>query len=387
MKCNICGTENENGLKFCIRCGNSISPQNNSEPFIPRLDPDRVSMPQVGSMPLPPQQNFNMPPPPPMYNQYAQPQIIGYDPNGMPIYAPPPMYNQYAQPQIIGYDPNGMPIYVPPPVYNQYAQPQIIGYDPNGMPIYAPLPMYNQYAQPQIIGYDPNGMPPPPAPQQLQQNNHAMPEIPSLSLPELPEAPENDKVDVSDDFWSFFDGGESPKNKDFQPADDFFGKSELNADSVKKSNKKQNTYMNDLPVVDAEKLEKHDPAKFSRMYMKNTDDVNSNDLKAGVRRKSDNATMGATKKVDAGRLSVKLKIKSRIAMNSAKEANADDLETYVPKHKEALMPQADKAVEAMPKRINPYESELDAIELPEYMKAKKKKREEIAEIPSLPKVK
>ena len=40
----------------------------------------------------------------------------------------------------------------------------------------------------------------------------------------------------------------------------------------------------------------------------------------------------------------------------------------------------------MPKKKNPYESELDKYELPEYMKAKKTVKEETIEIPSLPKV-
>ena len=51
------------------------------------------------------------------------------------------------------------------------------------------------------------------------------------------------------------------------------------------------------------------------------------------------------------------------------------------------MGSADHAVEAMPKRSNPYQNELDEIELPEYMQAKKTQREEIAEIPSIPKIK
>ena len=48
--------------------------------------------------------------------------------------------------------------------------------------------------------------------------------------------------------------------------------------------------------------------------------------------------------------------------------------------------QAERAVEALPKKVNPYESELDKIELPEYMQAKKTSREETIEIPDLPQV-
>ena len=50
------------------------------------------------------------------------------------------------------------------------------------------------------------------------------------------------------------------------------------------------------------------------------------------------------------------------------------------------MGQAERAVEALPKKVNPYESELDKIELPEYMQAKKTSREETIEIPDLPQV-
>lgn len=405
MICSMCGTENENGMKICMRCGSNLAVTMNDEPFIPRLDTDRVSLPQAGSTPMPSQQVYSQPnnPQQPVNNPYmnapppvySQPQIVGYDPSGMPIYAPPPMYNQYAPPpQIVGYDPNGMPMYAQPmPMYNQYAPPpQIVGYDPNGMPVYAPPPMYNQYGQPQNMGY-----PPPPQPQGMQ----SMPDMPVITPPEPPEEKKKEeKVDVPDDFWAFFDGGKSSKHREEQSADDFFGKSShgnamgdismsgLDIDSLRRAEKKKNSYMSDTPIVDADKLEKNDPSKLNQMYMKKAESVNSNDLMgSGLRRRtSERDKMGATKQVDAGKLSVKLKVKSRISMGSAGSADPDTIETYVPEHKEAIMGSADRAVEAMPKRVNPYQSELDAIELPEYMKAKKTQREETLEIPSLPKL-
>ena len=96
--------------------------------------------------------------------------------------------------------------------------------------------------------------------------------------------------------------------------------------------------------------------------------------------------MGVTQQVDADKLSENLTGKSRITMYTAGEANADSLEAYVPEHKEALMDEDLRAVEALPKKKNPYESELDKIELPEYMQAKKTVREETIEIPSIPQV-
>ena len=85
-------------------------------------------------------------------------------------------------------------------------------------------------------------------------------------------------------------------------------------------------------------------------------------------------------------LAEKLNVRSRVSMQYADEINADSIEAYVPEHREAIMAQADHAVEAMPKKIDPYESELDKIELPEYMQAKKTVHEDTAEIPSLPEI-
>ena len=516
MICPSCGTNNEKGFKFCVKCGSNLenpqevnyeqvdmggyhteeefnsaskgftvgngtftindrtSPSSASdiytadelndsdeefdfsmydEPFIPRLDSDRLNLPQTGSEPLQPQQGVpqqqpvmgglpNQPamggiPQPqgapmganPYMNQqqmmYSQPQIIGYDPNGMPVYSQPqPM--MYAQPQIIGYDQNGMPVYAQaPPII--YGQPQIIGYDPNGMPVYSqPQPMV--YGQPLIIGYDQNGMPvyaqappmtaPEPQPQQgapqgmqtmqgmpamPQQTMQGMPAVPAMpsmpqqgansmyGMPALPKAPKKQEqeelVDVSEDFWKFFDGGAATKHKESDP-EDFFGKSHGgmgDLGSLRHNDKKKTSYMNDTPIVDANKLVYNDADKFNRFYMRQTDTVNADDLAANGHVKIQDR-MGVTRQVDAGMLSEKLTGKSRITMYTAGEANADSLEAYVPEHKASMMDGDLHAVEALPKKKNPYESELDKIELPEYMQAKKTVREETIEIPSIPQV-
>ena len=78
--------------------------------------------------------------------------------------------------------------------------------------------------------------------------------------------------------------------------------------------------------------------------------------------------------------------KTQIKMYTTANVNADDLEAYVPEHKKALMAEADHAVEALPKKKDAYIDDLDKIELPDYMQAKKTVKEEKAEIPSLPEV-
>lgn len=509
MICPSCGTNNEKGFKFCVKCGSNLeNPQevnyeqvdmggyhteeefssasrgftvgngtftindrtnasstsdiytadelNDSdeefdfsiydEPFIPRLDSDRLNLPQAGSEPLQqPQQGFSQPQPMmggipnqtagasvmggipaqqsamaanPYMNQqvmFGQPQIIGYDPNGMPIYSQPQPV-MYAQPQIIGYDQNGMPVYAQaPPVI--YGQPQIIGYDPNGMPIYS-QPQQMMLGQPQVIGYDQNGMPiygqaapiPAPEPQVQQGGMQGIPTMPQPSqgmqgmpsmpqqgansmygMPSLPKASQKQEqeelVDVSEDFWKFFDGGSATKHKESNP-DDFFGKSHGgmgDLGSLRQSEKKKNSYMSDTPIVDGGKLAHNDVDKFNRFYMRQTESVNADDLEANSHVKTQDH-MGVTKQVNADMLSENLTTKSRITMYTAGEADSASLKAFVPEHKEALMDQADHAVEALPKKKNPYESELDKIELPEYMQAKKTKREETIEIPSLPQV-
>ena len=323
---------------------------------------------------------------------YAQPQIIGYDTSGMPIYGQP-QGMMFAQPQIIGYDTSGMPIYGQPQGM-MFAQPQIIGYDTSGNPIYGqPQAMMPQQPmmQPQM-GSMPGmpqmaGMPQPPNMQQT-------PGMPDAAAPQKKE----EEKKGGDDFWAFFDGDK--KHEQTPDANDFFGKAQTaepdtsadpfaDIDNRRKQRLKQKQqargFMGDTPIVDGSKLEANTPDALNKLYMRQTGDAPSADLTVGSGKRQKGA-MGVTQEVDASKLSSAMNVRSRVSMQESGEADADALEQYSPKHKEAIMAQADHSVEAMPKKVNPYESELDKIELPEYMQAKKTVHEDAAEIPSLPEI-
>ena len=360
---------------------NMQSPQMTGMPGMPN--------PQMNAMPnMQPSQMNGIPGGvqgvPPMYSQpmmYGQPQIIGYDASGMPIYGQPMMYGQ---PQIIGYDASGMPIYGQPMMYPQM---QIIGYDPSGMPIYGQM-----YGQPQMP-HDTGGQP-----YQQMPGMPGMPRMPGASMPGMPqygvqqpvqEPPKEDKsrVNVPDDFWEFFDGGKSGSYSD---ADDFFDKhggdgASSDMGRLKRFEHKRNDFMGDTPLVDADDLVPNTSAKFNKMYMRKTETVNADDLAAKEVTKTQDI-MGITEEVNADDLDAHESISSGISMDYAGEADADSLEAYVPEHIEAIMAQAEEAVEALPKKKTTYNDEIDAIELPEYMQAKRSVKDDTPEIPGLPEI-
>ena len=451
MKCPQCGTNNESGFKFCVKCGvNLENPQdinieqvdmggyhseddpatggftlgsgtftisdtssrdsssdlytaaelNDSdeefdfssfddidEPFIPKLDTGRVKLPEqskavrqaqmynaAGAMqpqgamqgipaPQGAQQMGGMP----VYGQpvmLAQPQLIGYDQNGQPLYGQPVMY----QPQLLGYDQNGMPIYGQPVMY----QPQIIGYDQNGMPVYGQSMMY---AQPQE-GAVPQAVP----------NMGGIPASQfAQAQPVPPPVEDKEKVEVPDDFWEFFDGGKATEHAEADAADDFFGKRGDEIEGMKRFEKKGNPYMNDTPLVDASALKKNESAKFNKFYMRSAETVNAGELKSNQEALHLNY-MGATKNVDASELRANEKGRVRNMMGGTMQANADELEAAKANTRTgSMMAQADRAVQAMPKKARTYNDEIDAIELPEEMKAKKTAKKTV-EIPGLPEI-
>jgi hypothetical protein len=95
--------------------------------------------------------------------------------------------------------------------------------------------------------------------------------------------------------------------------------------------------------------------------------------------------MGSTKAVDASDLKANEKGKAWNIMGGTKMANADELEAAKTSQRSgSMMAQADHAVQAMPKKAKTYNDEIDAIELPEEMKAKKTRNK--VEIPGLPEI-
>ncbi len=534
MICPKCGTENKPKFKFCVKCGSNLenpdevnveqvdmggyrseedyaSEKNNfkisdgtftindrtpvmsqgmftadelndseeefdfssyDEPYIPKLDADRLSVPnaeqsgfnqnpvqqnpyahmgqpaavpqpnmpfqpqnampfqpqpaaQFPSQPVPPVQSQMMAPPVqpgnvqnngymnPMYGgqpvyQTAQPmmmqppQITGYDQNGMPVYSQPQPF-MYAPPQIIGYDQNGMPVYGQPQPM-MYAPPQIIGYDQNGMPVYGqPQPM--MYASPAIqpmpqVQQPYQGIPDTAPPVNMgmpmmngmpAQNMYAQP-VPPQPHPQPQPQKNNDTVKVSNEFWDdFFSGG---KSDDSDSGDDFFSKpgnsgdmesvsvGNANLSALKKAERKKQNYMSDTPEVNADELAPNTGDKYNKMFMGKTAVVNADDLQAKQNIKTADK-MGVTADVNADDLEAAQRIRSRVTMVQADKADPDELQAYEHEHKEAIMEQAEHAVEALPKKKTAPIDELDAIELPEYMQARKTKTDDTPAIPDL----
>ena len=350
-----------------------VPPQQGAMQGIPPQGAMAGVPPQQGAMQgLPPQGGAMAGIPPQQGAMQGIPPQGGAQMNGMPMFGQPMMFGQ---PQIIGYDQSGMPIYGQPMMFGQ---PQIIGYDANGMPIYG-QPM--MYGQPQIMGYDQNGMP-----VYGQPMIYAQPQPMEAPEPEpvAPPVEDKEKVEVPDDFWEFFDGGKATEHAEMDSADDFFGKRGDEIDGMKRFEKKNQAYMNDTPLVDARDLKKNESDKYNKYFMRSAGSANANELKAKQDQLHLNY-MGSTKDVDANQLRAKEDRKAWNIMGGTKQANADELEANKSARTESLMAQADRAVEAMPKKPKTYNDVIDAIELPEEMKAKKSKK--TVEIPGLPEIK
>ena len=464
MKCPRCGTDNEAGFRFCVKCGvNLDDPQdinieqvdmggyhseedpasggftfgsgtftindtfsrdsssdlytadelNDSdeefdfssfdEPFIPKLDTGRVTLPEqsqavrqaqminqgmprpqprhgmmnamppqgmMGAVPpqggmqgLPPQQGMMGAVPPQGGMQGLPPQ------QGMMGAVPPQGGMQGIPPQNGSAQMNGMPVYGQPMMYGQ---PPVIGYDPSGMPIYGQPMMYGQPQAPdKPEGPAMAGMPGAPAGQFTQRKP-----VPP------PPAEDKEKVEVPDDFWEFFDGGKATEHAETDPTDDFFGKRNEDLGSLKRPEKKKVSYMNDTPLVDASKLRKNEESKYNKMFMRSADVADSSALEAKKEQRRFDY-MGSTKTVDASELRAKEERKSWNVMSSAGMADPNELQAAnnTKQRKGSLMAQADRAVQAMPKKAKTYNDEIDAIELPEEMKAKKTNKSEIPGMP------
>ncbi|MDE5556678.1 MAG: hypothetical protein K2J32_03120, partial [Ruminococcus sp.] len=304
------------------------------------------------------------------------PQIIGYDQNGMPVYAQPQMYPQS---QFIGYDQNGMPIYAQS---QMYPQSQFMGYDQNGMPIYSQPMVF----QPQIIGYDQNGMPvysQPVSYPQSQVMNYAPPSVNAEKVQQQPVDEEMEK------FRDFLDDGKN-ETATIQKEEDFFGKSsdmgdvalpDLDIGGLKKREKKKKVYMTDVEIQDAENLVPNNASKFNQKYMRKANEAGSGDLGEKTTHKK-RVEMSETKTADPRLLNPKFQYKSRIKMGDTTTAQTDNFNTKTLRQRKVSMAEADHAVEAMPKKKK-YVDELDLIELPEYMQARKKSKKDKPDFPSM----
>ncbi|MCI1268860.1 MAG: hypothetical protein LKG21_03050 [Ruminococcus sp.] len=384
--------------------------QINSQPMQPNMPQGQINPQQMPYMQ------------PPIYGQpMMQPQFIGYDYNGMPVYAQQPIM----QPQLIGYDYNGMPVYGIPQMMNIYQQPS--AEQPNATPNPAGVtpvqPVQPQmYGQPQFVQNPqfvqpvpvqggavggavnmqntaqnfqgiaaspmPNamGMPQPiaqtPAAQPLNPNPQTVKQTPQNPLPATPETASAQ--------------GDASKAKDDDDDNDFFSKpksrnhdmNEVSASNLdvsaleKHQEKKANKYMKAAPQADANELAPNMASELNKKYMNATDVVDASKLQENVTEKS-KVKMKVTDQENADELEQFVKKAPNVIMSKSDSANPEELETYEHEHVEAIMGTADHAVEALPKK-KVYIDEIDAIELPEHMQAKKKVKNDPPVIPTLP---
>ena len=350
----------------------------------------------------------------PMYGapQMMPPQIVGYDQNGMPIYSQPqPM--MYAPPQIIGYDPNGMPIYsqpmpmygAPQPMMNENGEP-VAPASPYQQPMQTAMPQQQQ-GMPYPNAMQPNPMTPPmggfqgmPNPQQQQPMNN-MYGAAAQTPPPAANA-NNSQVKVSNDFWNnFFSGNEKDGKaaESEESPDDFFTKPRhdhsgdmgnlsaggIDVSKLKKHERKKNTYMTATPDVDANELQPNAPDELNKRYMRATAPVNADELQEKKVEKPKDIMTDTTNAVSNDLMTTE-RPKADITMIQTDTVNADELQTYEPERSEPIMDQADKAVEALPKKKKTIDDEINSIELPEYMQARKTVKAAEPEIPKLPEI-
>ena len=397
------------------------------EPYIPTLDPEQLSVPdttapppqpvmqqpmQYNQYPYNPQANMQAQPAPQamygqqMYQPMMQPQLIGYDLNGMPIYAPQPMM----QPQLIGYDLNGMPIYAPQPMQNMYApngmpQPQPGTPMPNmAMPNGIPQPQQSVPVQPQPGApmpnmAMPNGIPQPqpsvpvqpqpgaPMPNMAMPNGIPQPQqsapvqqqpsapVPNRAMPNgipqpQPSAPVQQQPSAPAPNMAMPNGipqpqqsapvqqqpsapAQSQPSAPVKPAPTVTEKPKeanvVNDDDDDDSDffsqpKQRNKDMNDVSAdsFDFSPLEKPDKKRKTRC-MSDVPQVNADELAPNTTDKYNKMFMRSTKVVNADELEENVHIKSRATMNVTDKANADELEEYVKKQPKVSMKTTDTA--------------------------------------------
>ncbi|MBD5158774.1 MAG: zinc ribbon domain-containing protein [Ruminococcus sp.] len=364
MDCPVCRKYNNSGMKYCINCGRNLE------------DPPELSYGKVDNMTYHTEEEYT--------SEYVSEDLFKEESD-----ADNDFYfgrtteenvatTQENKEEFLKSQPytehmnNSVPLQAEPYTDMYGNRPQIIGYDMNGQPVYS-QPLYQQS---QIIGYDRNGIPVYSQPLSYPQSQYI-----NTAQPETDENAEK--------FRDFLDDGRNATPVQ-QKEENFFGKTsemgdvalpDLDIGGLKKREKNKKTYMTDVEVQDAEKLIPNDVSKFNQKYMRQASENGSADL--GEKKDSGRSVrMTETKNVDSQQLNPKLQYKSYTRMGDAVNQQTDDFNTRNIKRRKVTMAEADHTVEAMPRKKQ-YVDELDLIELPDYMQARKTKKKKKPDFPEM----